>query len=89
MGHARKCIIDTAADALIVIGGGAGTLSELATAWIGGPAAAIVVLEGLDGRAPLDTVVVGAGRADKAMGVMLGELEQARLWMPELIKRAA
>ncbi len=99
MGHARNCIIGTAADALIVIGGGAGTLSEVAVAWTGAAAAAVVVMEGLDGsvrqfagraldgRPPLGREVVGAGSAKQAVGLVLGKLEQAGLWMPEQIKR--
>lgn len=86
-------------DALIVIGGGAGILNKVTAAWIGTSATAIVVLEGLDGSVrhlagraldglpPLGSVVVGAGNAEEAVRVVLGKLEQAGVWMPELIQQ--
>lgn len=49
MGNARNMIIACASDALIAVGGGSGTLSEIAMAWQYGKP--IVVIEGLPGTA--------------------------------------
>jgi len=47
MGHARNALTAIAGDVVIAIGGGAGTLSEIALAWI--HARPIVVMEGAGG----------------------------------------
>jgi len=47
MGHARNCIVASSADAVVAVGGGSGTLSEIAFAWMLGKP--IVVIEGLGG----------------------------------------
>jgi uncharacterized protein (TIGR00725 family) len=52
MGHARNALVATAADALIVVGGGSGTLSEAAMAWSNGRL--IIAMTGTGGTA--DTI---------------------------------
>jgi uncharacterized protein (TIGR00725 family) len=49
LGHARNALTALAGDVVIAIGGGAGTLSELAFAWMHGRP--IVVVEGSGGWA--------------------------------------
>ena len=49
MGYARNMIVACASDALIAVGGGSGTMSEIAMAWQYGKP--IVVIEGLPGTA--------------------------------------
>ncbi len=47
MGHARNIVVASSADAVVAVGGGSGTLSEIAFAWMLGKP--VVVIEGLPG----------------------------------------
>lgn len=78
VGYARNMIVACASDALIAVGGGSGTMSEIAMAWQYGKP--IVVIEGLPGTAgvlagkSLDDRrgdrIVGARNAAEAVAVV-------------------
>lgn len=80
IGIARNLVIVRSADAVIVVDGGSGTLSELAFAWqLGRPLVALAASGGIaaeyagrrvDGRR--DDLVVGAGSAAEAVEVVAG-----------------
>ena len=67
IGYARNTIIACACDALLAVGGGSGTLSEISMAWQYGKP--IVVLEGLPG---LSAVLAGKALDDRRSDVILG-----------------
>ncbi len=67
MGYARNCIIACAADAIIAVSGGSGTLSEISLAWQYGKP--IVVLKDLPGfSAQLAGRSIDERRSDVIMG---------------------
>jgi len=51
IGHARNAIVATTADAVVIVGGGAGTMAEAAAAWTAGRL--LVAMEGTGGTADL------------------------------------
>ena len=81
MGTGRNILVVRAADAVILVGGGAGTLSEAAFAWqLGKP---VVALRGSGGWAARlagsaiddrrEDRVLAADTAEEAVGLALGE----------------
>ncbi|KXZ45448.1 hypothetical protein GPECTOR_54g189 [Gonium pectorale] len=90
MGEMRNALIGAAADAVVAVGGGPGTLSELSFAWMA-RAAAVVALTGvgglsgelagrrLDGRPPVGRRVAGAGSAAEAVAAVVAALRGAGL----------
>ncbi len=90
LGHLRNAVIGSAADAVVAIGGGAGTLSEVCFAW-GAAAAVIVVVEHvagscshlagqrLDGRVPHGRQVVGVRSAEQAVAEVVVALRREGL----------
>ncbi|EFJ52856.1 hypothetical protein VOLCADRAFT_86249 [Volvox carteri f. nagariensis] len=88
LGEARNATIGTAADAVIAIGGGPGTVSELCFAWMA-QALAVVVLSSvqglsaalagraLDGRVPARRVVKDACSAAEAVELVVQTLHRA------------
>jgi uncharacterized protein (TIGR00725 family) len=67
IGFARNMIIACAGDAVIAVGGGSGTMSEIAMAWQYGKP--IVVIEGLPGTAG---DLVGKSLDDRRSGTVAG-----------------
>ena len=67
IGHARNSIIASSADAVIAIGGGSGTLSEIALAWQYGKP--IVVIRGLPG---IGDRFIGEALDDRRADTILG-----------------
>jgi uncharacterized protein (TIGR00725 family) len=67
IGYARNTIIACACDAVIAVGGGSGTLSEISMAWQYGKP--IVVLTGLPG---LSAVLAGKALDERRSDVILG-----------------
>jgi uncharacterized protein (TIGR00725 family) len=82
IGYARNSIVACASDAMIAVGGGSGTMSEIALAWQYGKF--IVVIEGLPGTAgglvgkPLDDrrsdTIAGAATAAEAVALVRDRL---------------
>lgn len=90
LAHARNALV-AQADALVAVGGGAGTLSEMAMAWIHGRLVVAFRLPGWSGRladAPLDDRrrlaaveddrVFGVGSAEEAVSVLRARLDAYR-----------
>ena len=89
MGEARNALVAHAADALVVIGGGPGTLTEACFAWsfkkpvVVLTSVAGLVLQGgfvgqaLDGRPPLGRAVQGAATPSEAVQAVAAALLQA------------
>ena len=80
IGHARNTIV-AQADAVVAIGGGAGTLSELALAWIHGRPCLAFRCDGWSGR--LADTPIDASRPDVVHG--LDTVDQALAALEELL----
>jgi uncharacterized protein (TIGR00725 family) len=90
LAHARNALV-THADAVVAVGGGAGTLSEIALAWVHGRLVIAFRLPGWSGRvadAPLDDRrrfagldddrIFGVDSAEEAIGLLRDRLEAYR-----------
>jgi uncharacterized protein (TIGR00725 family) len=81
MGIARNVLVVATADAVVAVGGGSGTLSEIAVAWQLGKPIVALELEGWSGRlageaidARRSDVIHRARSAEEAVGVVVGAL---------------
>jgi len=77
LNHARNAVLVASADALVAIGGGAGTLSEIALAWTMDKPVIAVAVPGWSGRLagkPLDSrrsdAIYEAGSADEVVALL-------------------
>lgn len=84
-GYGRNMLISLASDAVVAIGGGAGTLSEIAYAWMYGKLIIAFKVEGWSGRlanAPLDhrlrhphgDMIYGADSVDEVINILNDKL---------------
>ncbi len=85
MGHGRNSLTVLAADVVIVIGGQAGTLTEMGFAWIYNKP--IIAIQGFGGWAEkMSGVAFDARRSDKVIG--LTTLREVKLELQTRIKEA-